>query len=225
MDRLEPRQFVVLANEPLGPPGGLNLQPFEHCFFDLLLESRHLLAGFQADHVDFSRAQPHRRASYVHKFFHHHVALRLSQLVREDRTRERIERLALLLAQCRARHVHGYVAAANYRHPLADGELVAEVHVQQEIGAGDDAVEVATREDQVAAAMQADGQQNGLESLPRAGQMSEKSPSRLFKRNSGPNARISRTWACTTSRGRRYSGIPRWSMPPGTCAASKIVTA
>ena len=37
-----------------------------------------------------------------------------------------------------------------------------------------------------------------------------------------PVSRISRTCASTTPRGSRYSGIPRYSIPPATGAASKM---
>lgn len=82
-----------------------------------------------------------------------------------------MKRLALLLAEGRARYVHGHVAAADHNDFAPYREAVTQVDVQQEVGASDDAVEVAAGELQVAAATQSDGQQNGLKPLlPQVGQ-------------------------------------------------------
>ena len=65
----------------------------------------------------------------------------------------------------RACHVHGHVAAANHNNFLADGEVVAEIHVEQEIDALVDAVEVDAGNAEIAAAVRAHGDQHGIESL------------------------------------------------------------
>ena len=54
--------------------------------------------------------------------------------------------LADHLARCGAGHIHGHVAAADHKDLLADGELVAEIHIEQKIDALVDAVEIDARE-------------------------------------------------------------------------------
>ena len=113
--------------------------------------------------MNFPRAQAQGGAGDIHQLLHGHVALRVGEPVRKKGFAQRIERLGLLLAQRRARYVNRHVAAADHHHAAADRKAVAEVGVQQEIRAGDDAVQVAPGKHQVAAAVQTDGQQDGLE--------------------------------------------------------------
>src|ERR1039457_4314432 len=65
----------------------------------------------------------------------------------------------------RTRNVHGHVAAADHNHFLADGELVAEVHVKQEIDAFVNAVEVNSWDGEIAAAMRSHGDEYSIEAL------------------------------------------------------------
>ena len=65
-----------------------------------------------------------------------------------------------------ASHVHGDVAAADHDDFLADGELVSEIHVEQEVDALVHAVEIDAGNTEIAAAMRADGDQHRVESLP-----------------------------------------------------------
>ena len=62
-------------------------------------------------------------------------------------------------------HVHGHVAAADHEHFLADGELVAEIHVEQEVDAFVNAVEIDAGNGEIAAAMRAHRDQHRVESL------------------------------------------------------------
>ena len=73
--------------------------------------------------------------------------------------------LAHHFAGRRAGHVHGHVAAADDDDLLADGELVAEVHVEQKVDALVDAVEIDAGNSQIAAAMCTHGDQHGVEAL------------------------------------------------------------
>ncbi len=73
--------------------------------------------------------------------------------------------LADHFARRRTRHVHGDVAAADHNHLLADGELVAEIHVEQEIDAFVNAVQVHAGNGEIAAAMRAHGDQDRVEAL------------------------------------------------------------
>ena len=68
-------------------------------------------------------------------------------------------------ASRRTRHVHGHVAAADHNDLFADGELVAEIHVEQEIDALVNAVEVNAGDGEIAAAMRAHGDQHCIEAL------------------------------------------------------------
>ena len=113
--------------------------------------------------MNFPRAQTQRGAGDVHQLLHGHVTFRVGEPVRKQGFAQRVEGLGLLLAERRARDVNRHVASADHHHAAADGKAVAEVGVEQEIRAGDDAVEIAPRKHQFAAAVQADGQQNGLE--------------------------------------------------------------
>ncbi len=65
-----------------------------------------------------------------------------------------------------ASHVHGDVAAADHDYFLADGELVAEIHVEQKVDALVDAVEIDAGNGEIAAAMRANRDQHGIETLP-----------------------------------------------------------
>src|SRR5664280_2689446 len=118
--------------------------------------------------------------------------------------------LAQHLARSRARDVHGDVAAADDDDSLPDGELVAEIDVEQELDAAMHAIEINSRDREVAAAMCANCDQDGIEAL--ASQFADREVASRgdvqAKRNVAVS-RISRTCASTTLRGRRYSGMPR----------------
>ena len=99
----------------------------------------HLFAAFQADEIHFACAHAqsrerdvdhllggNRRDVFVGRFEVFHAA----GMLLDDFTR------------CRAGHVHGDVAAADHDYFLADGELVAEIHVEQEVDALVDSVEI-----------------------------------------------------------------------------------
>src|SRR5216684_4226787 len=73
--------------------------------------------------------------------------------------------LAHYFARRRASHVHSDVAAADYDHFLADGEFVAQVHIEQEVDAFVHAIEVNARDAEIAAAMRADGDEYSIEPL------------------------------------------------------------
>ena len=64
-----------------------------------------------------------------------------------------------------ASHVHGDIAAADHNDFLADGELVSEIYVEQEIDAFVNAIEIDSRDAEIAAAVRADGDQHRVESL------------------------------------------------------------
>jgi hypothetical protein len=106
-------------------------------------------------------------------------------------------------------HIHGHVAAADDENLLADGEPVAEIHIEQKIDALVDAVQIHAGNGEVAAAVRANRNQNGIEVPPQIGD-GEIAAGRLvqFQRDVA-GGRISRTCASTTSRGKRYSGRPR----------------
>ncbi len=75
--------------------------------------------------------------------------------------------LAQHFARSGASHVHGHIAAADDQHFLPDGELVAEIDVEQKIDALVHAIEVHAGNGEVAAAMCADRQQHRIEALRR----------------------------------------------------------
>ena len=132
-------------------------------FFDFFQRRRHFLALFQADQVHFARAHAQRGERDIHHFFggdggHVSSGGRL-------RSSTPAGVLPDHFARRRTRHVHGHVAAADHNHFLADGELVAEVHVQQEIDALVDAIQINPRNGEIAAAMRAHGDQHGVEAL------------------------------------------------------------
>src|SRR4051812_45519927 len=70
------------------------------------------------------------------------------------------------LASSGAGHVHGNVAPADHDDLLADRELVPKVHIEQEIDAFVNAIEIYAGNGQIATAMRSYGNQNGVESLP-----------------------------------------------------------
>ena len=65
----------------------------------------------------------------------------------------------------RTGHVHRHIAAANHNYLLADGELIAEIHVEQEIDPLVDAIQVNAGDGEVAAAVRAHGDQHRVEAL------------------------------------------------------------
>ena len=71
--------------------------------------------------------------------------------------------LAKHLAGCGAGHIHGHVAAADDQNLFADGEPVAEIYIEQKIDALIDAVEIHAWNRQVAAAVRADRNEDGIE--------------------------------------------------------------
>ena len=68
-------------------------------------------------------------------------------------------------ASRRTRHVHGHIAAADHNDFLADGELVAQIHVEQKIDALVNPVKINARNRKIAAAMRAHGDQHRIEAL------------------------------------------------------------
>ena len=88
--------------------------------------------------LHFLRAQAQRGERNVHHFARGHCA----SFSARARVLDAAGMLAQHLAGGGARHVHGHVAAADDDHFLADGEPVAEIHVEQEIDALVNAVEI-----------------------------------------------------------------------------------
>jgi len=64
-----------------------------------------------------------------------------------------------------AGNVHGDVAAADDEDVATNGELVSEIDVEEEIDTAMNAIEVNAGDGEIAAAVGADGQKNGVESL------------------------------------------------------------
>ena len=60
-------------------------------------------------------------------------------------------------ASCGTRHVHGDIAAADHDDFLADGELVSEIYVEQKVDALVNAIQVNSRNGEIAAAMRTHG--------------------------------------------------------------------
>src|SRR5579864_5452202 len=85
----------------------------------------------------------------------------------------------------RASHVHRHISAADYDHLLADGELVAQIHVEQKVDAFVNSVEIDAGNAEIAAAMRADCQQHRVESLAAKISDGKLAPRRMiqFQRN------------------------------------------
>jgi hypothetical protein len=66
-------------------------------------------------------------------------------------------------------HIHSHVAAADDDNLLADGEPVTEIHIEQKIDALVDSVQIHAGNGEVAAAVRADCDQNGIEVSPQIG--------------------------------------------------------
>ena len=93
---------------------------------------------------------------------------RASASPRVERPRSRFESRFAPDAERRPGRVEGDEAAADHDDPAAEIDPVALVHVEQVVDGLDDAVELDARDLQVAPARDADGQKDGLESLPAA---------------------------------------------------------
>src|SRR5207248_690765 len=72
-------------------------------------------------------------------------------------------------ARRRSRHIHRNIAAANHHHFFADSELVPKIHIQQEVDAFVDSVEIDSRNAEVAAAMRSNRDKHCVETLPATG--------------------------------------------------------
>ena len=119
---------------------------FLGAFDDFDLVGRHLLAAFQADHVDFLvGAEAEGGAGHV------------------------VGDVLVLRAHGGARHVVGHVAAADHDDALAQRQRRAGVEGAQKIHAVDDAFGIAAGQRQLAALGQADAEKDGLVAFARAG--------------------------------------------------------
>src|SRR5207302_3268082 len=67
----------------------------------------------------------------------------------------------------RAGDVHSDVAAPNHNHPFPDRELVAEIHVKQEIDSFINAVQIHAGNGEIAATMSSNRDQHSVEALVR----------------------------------------------------------
>ena len=78
---------------------------------------------------------------------------------------------------------------------------------------------------QLAAFGQADAEEDRFVPVARAGSAMVKSrPSRMLHFSSTPSDRMASISCRTSSRGRRNTGTPAVSMPPGSASASNTVT-
>ncbi len=128
-------------------------------------------------------------------------------------------------AQGRAAGVEGHVAAADDDHVLAHGDGLLEGGVAQQVDGGEDALGVVAGDRQRAAALQADAQVDGLVAVALSSPSTVKSvPAALPHCSSTPSARMRSMSCCRAALGRRYSGMPKRSMPPGSGLLSKTVT-
>src|SRR5690242_19189634 len=132
-------------------------------FFNFLECGRHLVALLQADQMNLARAHAHgreRNVDYLAGGDGGDIGLGGFGVFDSGSV------LADHLARGRAGDVHGDIAAANHDDFFPDGEFVAEVDVEQEINALVNAVEVHPGNGEVAAAVCADGNEDGIEALP-----------------------------------------------------------
>ena len=106
----------------------------------------HLRAGLQADELDVAGAEPQRGAGSVEERVV--VAPGLQELL--CALGQRLPRLGAGVAQDGPGHVDGHVATAYDHDPLPERHAIAEVRVQQEVDAVDDAVELPARNVQLA---------------------------------------------------------------------------
>ena len=130
--------------------------------FDLFQRGGHFMTLLKAYQADFASAHAQCRQRDVHHLVRSdglRVFFRGSHLARRVM-------LAQHLTRGRSRDVHGDVAAADDQHLLADGELVAEIDVEQKLDAAMHAIEIDTRYRQVTAAVCADRDQHRVEALP-----------------------------------------------------------
>ena len=164
-DGLDTRDLAVAAYKSLGTQRGMDLEALALAFFNLFLERRHLLARFQADQIDFASAQAQRGAGNIRQFLHGDLQFAGRQAVGQQRGAQSFERQALLLANRGARHVDGYVPAADDHYFLADAEAVTQVHVQQEVNSFDHAIQIVAGQWKIAAAVQAHCQKERLITL------------------------------------------------------------
>src|ERR1035441_6144343 len=119
------------------------------------------MALFEADEANLASAHAQCRQRDVH----HLVSGNSLQVLFRGSYLGRGIMLAQHLAGSRARDVHGDIAAADNDDFLPDGELVAEIDVEQELDAAMHAIEIDARDREVAAAMCANCDQDRVEAL------------------------------------------------------------
>src|SRR5579872_1332713 len=117
--------------------------------------------------MDFLRAQAEGGERDVHHLFSGDSAdIRLRRFEVFDPR----DMLADDFAGSRARNIHSDVTAADHDYFLPDGELVAQVDVEQEVDAFINAIKIDAGDGEITAAMRTDGEQNRIEAvMPQAG--------------------------------------------------------
>src|SRR5581483_621251 len=158
LEGLKSGNLAIFAENALGSEPGMHDDSF-FFGFDNFFECRgHLIPTFQTDQVYFTCAHAQCRKRDVYHF------------LRRDRRNILSRRLEIHDPSCMLTHhfagsgagdIHGDISAADHNHLLADGELVSEIYVQQEIYAFVDAIEIDARNAEIAAAMGAHCDQHG----------------------------------------------------------------
>ena len=133
-------------------------------------------------------------------------------------------RKLLRLADDRARHVEGDVAAADDDDFAAERHAETQVDVQQELNRPQHAVELHAFDGQLAALVRADAEEHRLVALLLQVRQ-RRSPARAggCRRISTPSDSMASISARMISRGSRYSGTPSTSIPPARLCASNTV--
>jgi hypothetical protein len=119
--------------------------------------------------------------------------------------------------------VDGGVAAAVHHDAAAEQGLLFFLHAAQHRDGVEDLAGVAGRDVGALGDVRADGEEAGVELA--VFMVAGRSSTRLSSFSSTPMSRMRCTSASSTSRGRRYFGMPKRIMPPLCALASQIVTA
>src|SRR5579859_191731 len=150
---------AILADDLVRSEASVDDHTFGFSFFHFFQRGRNFVAPLDAHNVNFTCTQAQRGKRYVHHLMGSYRTDVLGPFFSWNLV------LPDYFTSSGAGHVHGHIATADDNHFLADGEFVAQVHVQKKINAFMDAIQIDAGNRQVAAAMRAYGDEHGIEAL------------------------------------------------------------
>src|SRR5579859_4596902 len=150
---------AILADDLVRSEASVDDHTFGFSFFHFFQRGRNFVAPLDAHNVNFTCTQAQRGKRYVHHLMGSYRTDVLGPFFCRDFV------LADHFTRGRTGDVHGHVTAADHNNFFADGELIAQVHVQQKINAFIDAIQIDAGNGKIATAMRAHRDEHGIKAL------------------------------------------------------------